>query len=202
MKKQLIGIVAGIAAAVMMTGTAFAGEFVNTSSGRFYNTGYDYCLTGWNWIYETDGQARCYYFDNNGYAYTNRWTPDGYYVNEWGEWVSNGQVVTIGYQSGMQIETDYSQVGGNYNTTRQIYSDGSTNYYNAGDFPVTVGYSNGRCYVTSYFGNNESATEWFENYFTQYSYESSDHTKFLDFIDANNFRIIDSNQGTETYFGR
>ncbi len=202
MKKQLIGMVAGIAAAVMMTGTAFAGEFVNTSSGRFYNTGYDYCLTGWNWIYETDGQARCYYFDNNGYAYTNRWTPDGYYVNEWGEWVSNGQVVTIGYQSGMQIETDYSQVGGNYNTTRQIYSDGSTNYYNAGDFPVTVGYSNGRCYVTSYFGNNESATEWFENYFTQYSYESSDHTKFLDFIDANNFRIIDSNQGTETYFGR
>ena len=195
-------MVAGIAAAVMMTGTAFAGEFVNTSSGRFYNTGYDYCLTGWNWIYETDGQARCYYFDNNGYAYTNRWTPDGYYVNEWGEWVSNGQVVTIGYQSGMQIETDYSQVGGNYNTTRQIYSDGSTNYYNAGDFPVTVGYSNGRCYVTSYFGNNESATEWFENYFTQYSYESSDHTKFLDFIDANNFRIIDSNQGTETYFGR
>ena len=56
--------------------------------------------------------------------------------------------------------------------------------------------------MTSYFGNNESATEWFENYFTQYSYESSDHTKFLDFIDANNFRIIDSNQGTETYFGR
>ena len=202
MKKQLIGMVAGIAAAVMMTGTAFAGEFVNTSSGRFYNTGYDYCLTGWNWIYETDGQARCYYFDNNGYAYTNRWTPDGYYVNEWGEWVSNGQVVTIGYQSGMQIETDYSQVGGNYNTTRQIYSDGSTNYYNAGDFPVTVGYSNGRCYVTSYFGNNESATEWFENYFTQYSYESSDHTKFLDFIDANNFRIVDRNQGTETYFSR
>ena len=202
MKKQPIGMVAGIAAAAMMTGTAFAGEFVNTSSGRFYNTGYDYCLTGWNWIYETDGQARCYYFDNNGYAYTNRWTPDGYYVNEWGEWVSNGQVVTIGYQSGMQIETDYSQVGGNYNTTRQIYSDGSTNYYNAGDFPVTVGYSNGRCYVTSYFGNNESATEWFENYFTQYSYESSDHTKFLDFIDANNFRILDSNQGTETYYSR
>ena len=202
MKKQLIGMVAGIAAAVMMTGTAFAGEFVNTSSGRFYNTGYDYCLTGWNWIYETDGQARCYYFDNNGYAYTNRWTPDGYYVNEWGEWVSNGQVVTIGYQSGMQIETDYSQVGGNYNTTRQIYSDGSTNYYNAGDFPVTVGYSNGRCYVTSYFGNNESATEWFENYFTQYSYESSNHRKMLDFIDANNFRIIDLDQGTETYFGR
>ena len=202
MKKQLIGIVAGIAAAVMMTGTAFAGEFVNTNGGRFYNTGYDYCLTGWNWIYETDGQARCYYFDNNGYAYTNRWTPDGYYVNEWGEWVSNGQVVTIGYQNGMQIETDYSQVGGNYNTTRQIYSDGSTNYYNAGDFPVTVGYSNGRCYVTSYFGNNESATEWFENYFTQYSYESSDHTKFLDFIDANNFRILDSNQGTETYYSR
>jgi len=202
MKKQLIGMVAGIAAAVMMTGTAFAGEFVNMDGGRFYNTGYDYCLNGWNWIYETDGQARCYYFDNNGYAYTNRWTPDGYYVNEWGEWVANGQVVTKGYQSGMQIATDYSQVGGNYNTTRQIYSDGTTNYYNPGDFPVTVGYSNGKCYVTSYFGNNESATEWFENYFTQYSYESSDHTKLLDFIDANNFRIVDHNQGTETYFGR
>ncbi len=202
MKKQLIGMVAGIAAAVMMTGTAFAGEFVNMSGGRFYNTGYDYCLTGWNWIYEADGQARCYYFDNNGYAYTNRWTPDGYYVNEWGEWVSNGQVVTIAYQNGMQIATDYSQVGGNYNTTRQIYSDGTTDYYNAGDFPVTVGFSNCKCYVTAYFGNGESTTEWFENFFSQYSYESSDHTKLLDFIDANNFRIVDSNQGTETYFGR
>ena len=127
---------------------------------------------------------------------------DGYYVNEWGEWVANGQVVTKGYQNGMQVETDYSKVGGNYNTTRQIYSNGSTNYYNPGDFPVTVGYSNGQCYVTSYFGNNESTTEWFSNYNTQYSYESSDHTKLLDFIDANNFRIVDSNQGTETYFSR
>ena len=125
MKKQLIGMVAGVAAALMMTGTAFAGEFVNMNGGRFYNTGYDYCLTGWNWIYEADGQARCYYFDNNGYAYTNRWTPDGYYVNEWGEWVANGQVVTKGYQNGMQIATDYSQVGGNYNTTRQTYADGT-----------------------------------------------------------------------------
>ena len=202
MKKQLIGMVAGIAASIMMTGTAFAGEFVNMNGGRFYNTGYDYCLTGWNWIYEADGQARCYYFDNNGYAYTSRTTPDGYYVNEWGEWVANGQVVTKGYQNGMQVETDYSKVGGNYNTTRQIYSNGSTNYYNPGDFPVTVGYSNGQCYVTSYFGNNESTTEWFSNYNTQYSYESSDHTKFLDFIDANNFRILDSNQGTETYYSR
>ena len=202
MKKQLIGMVAGIAASIMMTGTAFAGEFVNMNGGRFYNTGYDYCLTGWNWIYEADGQARCYYFDNNGYAYTSRTTPDGYYVNEWGEWVANGQVVTKGYQNGMQVETDYSKVGGNYNTTRQIYSNGSTNYYNPGDFPVTVGYANGQCYVTSYFGNNESTTERFSNYNTQYSYESSDHTKFLDFIDANNFRIIDRNQGTETYFSR
>lgn len=202
MKKQLIGMIAGLAATVMMTGTAFAGEFVNMNGGRFYNTGYDYCLTGWNWIYEADGQARCYYFDNNGYAYTSRTTPDGYYVNEWGEWVANGQVVTKGYQNGMQVQTDYSKVGGNYNTTRQIYSNGSTNYYNPGDFPVTVGYSNGQCYVTSYFGNNESITEWFSNYNTQYSYESSDHTKLLDFIDANNFRIVDHNQGTETYFSR
>ena len=202
MMKKLIAGIAGIAAAVMMTGTAFAGEWVDMNGRLFYNTGYDYTLTGWNWIYGTDGTAKCYYFDNDGCAMKYATTPDGYYVNGEGAWVKDGNVVTIDYQNGMPVETDYSRVGGRYQTTSQKYADGSVNYYGAGDFPVDVNFNNGGCFVTSYFGNNEQTTEVFYNYFTQYSYESSDHQKKLDFIDANNFRIVDYTQGTETFFRR
>jgi hypothetical protein len=200
--KKHIAVIAGIVAAVMMTCTAFAGEWVDENGRWFYNTGHETVLTGWNWIYGVDGQAKCYYFDNNGLLLTNTMTPDGYYVNGDGEWVSDGRVVTVGYQSGMQKETDYSKVGGSYHTTSQRYSDGTVNTYGVNDFPVEVYFDGGACYVVSYYGNNEHYTEVFYNYFTRYSYESSDRQKRLDFIDENNFRIIDDTQGTETYFSR
>ncbi|MBR2531453.1 MAG: hypothetical protein IKE56_02160 [Lachnospiraceae bacterium] len=199
--KKLIAVIAGIAAAVMMTCTAFAGEWVNENGRWFYNTGYDYVLTGWNWIYETDGLARCYYFDSTGCCLTGAMTPDGYLVNNDGAWVSNGQVVTKGYESGMHIETDYSRAGGRYHTTSQRYADGSINTYGPDDFPVDV-YFDGGCYVVSYYGDNQQSTEFFANYFTRYSYESQDRQKKLDFIDENNFRIIDNTYGTETCFSR
>ena len=200
MKKQLIAMIAGIAAAVMMTGAAFAGEFVETSDGLFYNTGYDTCPDGWAWIFGTDGLARCYYFDENGCAYTNRWTPDGYYVNERGEWVDDGQVVTKGYRLGMWVETDYSKAAGNYYAEYQFYSDDTSHYYKPGDLPVTVEFADGKCCVTSCTGNSESTAEWFENYSPRYSFESGDHRKLLDYINAKRFRIVDLDQGTETFF--
>lgn len=56
--------------------------------------------TGWNWIDDNgDGIAECYYFEteSNGYRgrlYKSTKTPDGYTVNEKGQWIENGKVAT------------------------------------------------------------------------------------------------------------
>lgn len=200
MKKRIAAVIAGIAAAVLMAGTAYAGEFVDINGRRFYNTGYDHVLTGWRWIVGTDGKAKCYLFDNSGYCYTNTVTPDGYTVDEWGQWTYNGQVVTKDYEAGMERETDYSTAGGAYHTTRQEYADGSVNYYGPNDFPATVTFQGG-CAVTTYYAGGQN-TDYFYNYFTQYSYESESRRQALDFIDENNFRVLDFDQGTVTFYSR
>lgn len=56
-------------------------------------------FTGWNWIKGTDGKERCYFFEtesngHRGALYKNRKTPDEYTVNENGEWIVNGIVIT------------------------------------------------------------------------------------------------------------
>ncbi|WP_097006339.1 hypothetical protein [Lacrimispora amygdalina] len=56
-------------------------------------------LIGWNWIKGDDGIERSYYFNQNsdgarGRLLRNCQTPDGYTVNEKGEWVVNGVVIT------------------------------------------------------------------------------------------------------------
>lgn len=55
--------------------------------------------TGWHWIPDEDGKYKCYYFEpeSNGYCgrlYKNTITPDGYSVNEKGQWFTEQGVVT------------------------------------------------------------------------------------------------------------
>ena len=51
---------------------------------------------GWMWIdADGDGTRECYYFDtNDGHMYVSTTTPDGYTVNEKGQWTENGIVQT------------------------------------------------------------------------------------------------------------
>lgn len=62
------------------------------TQGRMY--------TGWNWIDDDgDGIAECYYFEtvsngHRGSLYRSTTTPDGYTVNEKGQWTQNGLVIT------------------------------------------------------------------------------------------------------------
>ena len=54
-------------------------------------------VTGWEWITGLDGLERCYYFEtkSNGYRgsmYLESETPDGFEVNDKGEWIENGKV--------------------------------------------------------------------------------------------------------------
>ena len=54
-------------------------------------------MTGWNWIMGNDRWLRCYYFQENsdgkkGSLFKSKTTPDGYSVNEEGEWTVKEQV--------------------------------------------------------------------------------------------------------------
>lgn len=56
-------------------------------------------FTGWHWITGLDGANRCYYFQQvsdgtRGKLLTKTKTPDGYTVNENGEWTVDGEVQT------------------------------------------------------------------------------------------------------------
>lgn len=57
-------------------------------------------LTGWQWIdRDGDGIMECYYFNQfsdgtKGRLYRNTTTPDGYEVNEDGQWIVNGKIQT------------------------------------------------------------------------------------------------------------
>lgn len=56
-------------------------------------------VTGWRWIIGPDDLKRCYYFNEKsdgtkGALLRRGKTPDGYIVNEKGEWVVNGVVQT------------------------------------------------------------------------------------------------------------
>lgn len=49
----------------------------------------------WAWIDSNhDGLEECYCFGDDGWMKANQRTPDGYYVNEKGQWVVNGVVQT------------------------------------------------------------------------------------------------------------
>lgn len=75
--------------------------------------------TGWQWIDDNgDGVAECYYFEteSNGYRgrlYKNTTTPDGYTVNEKGQWIQNGIVITKDMAQGV-TQTPAADDGGTW----------------------------------------------------------------------------------------
>ena len=185
-----------LAAIGVMAMTVFAGEFIQHSDGRiYYNTGDWAPYTGWHWIMRTDGLARCYYFDD-GYLWQNRFTPDGYQLNDAGEWVVNGEAVTkSSFESGMGRETNWNAFGGNYHVRTLYTNDGQTWQY-GNEMPIKIETSANGIYVVWEDGQRQ----WFtsENY--QYSFKNSDGA-LMDVIDENNFRLIDPN-GTVCIVGR
>lgn len=76
------------------------------------------CLAGeWQWADPNgDGISECYYLEN-GAAFTNTVTPDGYRVNEAGAWVENGVVQT----RPVQAEEDYDHNLSRFQTDSVIW---------------------------------------------------------------------------------
>ena len=55
----------------------------------------NYLRSTWQWIdTDNDGVAECYYFDADGWMYTDTTTPDGYTVDENGAWTVDSVVQT------------------------------------------------------------------------------------------------------------
>lgn len=86
----------------VLDGKVFTGGWLNAinpyagknqpQSSWFYFNGRGEMLTGWNWITEADGNKYCYYLNPKsdgtlGACFLNGRTPDGYYVNQKGQWI-------------------------------------------------------------------------------------------------------------------
>ncbi|ETP72501.1 hypothetical protein UYO_1575 [Lachnospiraceae bacterium JC7] len=85
------GTVAALSVA-MLAGTAIAGAFVTNEKGIWFDNGDGtFPASVWKWIdADGDGQYQCFAFDENGYAYVNTTTPDGFTTDATGAWVQNG----------------------------------------------------------------------------------------------------------------
>lgn len=129
MRKQLITLGFAVMLSVSMAISALAGweegtgehvgkyryflQWTSEQPGEY--------LKGWHWLSSRSslGLGRCYYFDENGWLYTNTTTPDGYTVNEDGFWMIDGEVqLSGGYNSPYnpekpnEIFTPYKRVSG------------------------------------------------------------------------------------------
>ncbi len=83
-----------------MSITAFAYGWETDDTGSYYWSNKDnteWYADGWYWVpYDNDGNAYCYYFDENGYIIKDS-SPEGFIVNSDGIWEVNGvpQVIKI-----------------------------------------------------------------------------------------------------------
>lgn len=83
-------------ALLLISSYAYAGWIADGFGWRYQAyPGAPFTAGGWKWIdSENTGVAKCYYFRDNGYILANTVTPDGYYLNDKGQWVLNGVVQT------------------------------------------------------------------------------------------------------------
>ena len=92
---------------------------------HYYYNSKDYYKSCWQWLdLNNDGVYECYYFNVLGHMYKNGTTPNGYKVNENGEWVVDGVVqrknnIEVKDLSDTNIAT-FSSV---YNTKNYVIAD-------------------------------------------------------------------------------
>ncbi|MCR5008568.1 MAG: hypothetical protein K6A76_08330 [Oribacterium sp.] len=196
MKKFLKLMVTVMAAVCMMSIASFAGEFIGSGSNVYYDTGEDNNLNGWHWIMRTDGLARCYYF-TNGFLWIDSYTPDGYYVDNAGEWVQNGQVMTkYAWENGMELETNWYNFGGAYSVLTIYRADGTVEQYAPGQLVLSIIPDTYGCWLD--YG---SERQWFTSIEDgYYSFSAADGT-LIDVINENYFRLI-STDGEVCYLSK
>ena len=125
MKKLLLITVMFVMVALQ---TVFAGQLGQNDYG-FYYVQDDGTLAKSKWItmdIDADGKEEYYYFNEAGLMVVNAKTPDGYDVNEKGQWVKDGKVqlksnATSNYNSSSSLSGIYNNA---YNSTMDAYNKG------------------------------------------------------------------------------
>lgn len=116
MRKNMSGVAITAALTIAMAGTAWAGTWrtgTGSEAGRWwYDNGNGTWPAGsWQWIDgDGDGLAECYYFDINGWLYTDGSTPDGSTVDGKGAWVVNGVVQTRNRLDSTSSESESGEI--------------------------------------------------------------------------------------------
>ena len=115
----------------------FSAFTLSIKDNRYYYNNKDYYKSCWQWLdLNNDGVYECYYFNVLGHMTKNSTTPDGYKVNEKGEWIVDGVVQrkdNIGVMDSINsnlgyIDTNiYSNVTQEVNTDFSIYLDNFIN---------------------------------------------------------------------------
>lgn len=105
MKKRFLALILTSIFTISSGMSAFAGEWRQAENKWWYDNGNGtWPSNTWQWV---DG--KCYYFDSQGYMLFNTVTPDGYTVNELGQWTINGIVQT--QQGAATQESQNTQLG-------------------------------------------------------------------------------------------
>ena len=98
---------------------------LSLKGNHYYCNSKDYYKSCWQWLdLNNDGIYECYYFNVLGHIYKNGTTPDGYYVNEKGEWVVDGIVQR---KSSIEvknlIDTNTATISSIYDTKHYVIYD-------------------------------------------------------------------------------
>ena len=88
--KIFSSILLGVGISFISATTVFAGEWKQDKVGWWYDNGNGtYPSSGWEWIDgNKDSYAECYYFNKNGYIFSNTYV-EGFKLNADGAWVDS-----------------------------------------------------------------------------------------------------------------
>ena len=124
---------------------------LSIKDNHYYYNSKDYYKSCWQWLdLDSDGIYECYYFNVLGHMYKNGTTPDGYKVNENGEWVVNGVVQRKNnIEVKDLIDINISTISSTYNTKNYVIIDVKKDFTEELDYFIEEKVFNVRNYIVS-----------------------------------------------------
>jgi hypothetical protein len=165
-RKTIVTILITTLMSILCVGVAMAGEWKQDDTGWWWqNDDGTYVKGTWMWLDgDNDGVAQCYYFDASGYMWgAGNTTPDGYTLNQEGQWIVDGVVQTKQVEVKTETATDTSATSVNADTNNAV--DSSQFYEDNGGFNE-YGVSNTA--IAMFAGTREENAKYGEVYVYEY----------------------------------
>ena len=136
---------------ILVTITSFNSFSLSIKDNHYYYNNKDYYKSCWQWLdLNSDGIYECYYFNVLGHMYKNGTTPDGYKVNENGEWVVNGVVQRKNnIEVKDLIDINISTISSTYNTKNYVIIDVKKDFAEELDYFIEEKVFDVRNYIVS-----------------------------------------------------